>query len=174
MCFLVCATNMRMYNENTQQNTPRKIVWDSLFSPLSMDLWRAFKRLTLIVCTLKQTETSHPTSKFSKISTNRKTFGQNPPVFCMPQCFPHIYRVLYLNWLLGNVWSKIVFVPINSLGRCIKVTQFNKIKSWLRSLPQCCGFCWGLDVLMVFRCLEKKKLTCVYSIYIYVYMALIF
>lgn len=142
MCFLVFATNMTMYNENTQQNTPRKIVWDSLFSPLSMDVWRAFKGLTLVVCTLKQTETSHPTSKFSKISTNPQTVGQNPPVFFV--CLNHSptffrgYLSQLVAWKCLESWT---LCPHHFFfRRCIKVTQFNKIKSWLRSLPQCCVF----------------------------------
>ena len=88
----------------------------------------------------------------------------------------HIYRGLSISTHCLEMFGvKSFFVPIISLGRCIKVTQFNKIKSWLRWLPQWCVFFlgdlfWrlpfsegkGLDALMV---CGRKELPAYMTLY---------
>ena len=107
----------------------------------------AFKGLTLIVCTLKQTETSHPTSKFSKISTSPQTVGQNPPVFfvCLNDS-PTFTGVIYLNWLLGNVWS-LRFCPHQFSWEVYQgntVQQDQELATFATSVVCFCyGICFG-------------------------------
>ena len=97
----------------------------------------------------------HPNSQRSQPA---KT-GQNHPVF-VPSISPtftgflsmstHCWKCLFINCTAHG------FCLFISIGRCIKVTQFNKIKSWLRSRPQWWflqkeqGGNFSLDALLVF------------------------